>query len=49
LRQKRRGWTFLSPPAGLRQVDKNVFRFDPATQPRTDFKKLKPSGEAVDG
>jgi len=32
-----------------RQVDKNVFRFDPAgQQPRTDFKKLKPTGGPVD-
>lgn len=30
-----------------RQVDKNVFRFDPADQPRRSFKKLKPSGEPI--
>lgn len=30
-----------------RQVDKNVFRFDSATQPRTSFKNLKPSGETL--
>jgi hypothetical protein len=29
-----------------RQVDKNVFRFDPA-QPRRSFKKVKPSGEPI--
>jgi hypothetical protein len=30
-----------------RQVDKNVFRFDPADQPRSSFKKVKPAGERI--
>ena len=31
-----------------RQVDKNIFRFDPADQPRGSFKNVKPAGEAID-
>jgi hypothetical protein len=31
-----------------RDVDKNVFRFEPATQKPSSFKNTKPSGEAVD-
>lgn len=31
-----------------RQVDKNVFRFDPADQPRGSFKSVKPAGEPID-
>jgi hypothetical protein len=31
-----------------RQVDKNVFRFDPASQPRQDFKGTKPEGGPID-
>lgn len=31
-----------------RQVDKNVFRFDPADQPRQSFKNVKPNGGPVD-
>lgn len=31
-----------------RQVDKNVFRFDPADQPRREFDNLKPAGKPVD-
>lgn len=30
-----------------RQVDKNVFRFDPADQPRWSFKKVRPGGEVI--
>ena len=30
-----------------RQVDKNVFRFDRADQPRRSFKKVKPAGEGI--
>lgn len=31
-----------------RQVDKNVFRFDPAGQPRKNFKNLPVAGEPID-
>ena len=31
-----------------RRVDKNVFRFDPASAPRRSFKAIKSSGEAID-
>ncbi len=31
-----------------RQVDKNMFRFDPADQPRKKFGNLKPAGTPVD-
>ena len=30
-----------------RQVDKNVFRFDPASQPRRSFRKLQPAKEPI--
>lgn len=30
-----------------RQVDKNVFRFDPASEPRHSFKAIKPFGETL--
>ena len=32
-----------------RIVDKNVFRFDKADQPRGSFKRVRPSGEEADG
>lgn len=32
-----------------RQVDQNVFRFDPADAPRHSFKAIKPSGETLQG
>lgn len=32
-----------------RRVDKNLFRFDPATAKRRSFKSIRPSGETLGG